>query len=183
MASLRVVNIVVTTDLEHELPLERITALLPNVEYNPETFPGLIMKIKEPKTSALLFTSGKVVCTGAKTIADAKAAINMIIGHLGKISIRISIIPTLKVQNMVGSGKLGFDLNLNEIMMRLNNVEYEPEQFPGLVYKMREPFHASFLLFTNGKIVCTGTKSEEEMETCLAQLLKELERAGQKAAA
>ena len=74
MKNIKVVNLVVTTDLKHKLQLEKIAYTLSNVEYNPEQFPGLVMRIKEPKTSALLFTSGKIVCTGAKDIEYAKKA-------------------------------------------------------------------------------------------------------------
>ena len=176
MASITVVNIVVTTSLEHTLHLEKIAATLPNTEYNPEQFPGLVMRIKEPKTSALLFTSGRVVCTGAKDISCAKESIRKIIDSLEKVNVKIMIEPILKVQNLVGSGELGVGINLNMLAMNLNNTEYEPEQFPGLVYKLEKPFHASFLLFSNGKIVCTGTKSREEMEQCLDQLVKDLKK-------
>jgi len=175
-ANLEVVNMVVTTDLKHKLNLEEIASKLSNTEYNPEQFPGLVMRIKEPKTSALLFSSGKVVCAGAKSIAEAERSVQKIIGFLKKINIKITVKPKLKVQNFVGAGQLDFDLNLNKLAMKLRNTEYEPEQFPGLVYKIKTPFYASFLLFSNGKIVCTGTKNEEEMEKCLEQLIKNLKR-------
>lgn len=180
MTKIKIVNLVVTTNLEHKLHLEKIVSTLPNVEYNPEQFPGLVMRIKEPKTSALLFTSGRVVCTGAKDMATAKKAVNKIVDILKKVNVKIKIGPILEIQNLVGAGELGFDLNLNELAMKLRNTEYEPEQFPGLVYKMKDPFHASFLLFSNGKIVCTGTKSEEEMKKCLEQLVDNLKKIGKK---
>ena len=176
MTKIRVVNLVVTTSLEHKLYLEKIASTLSNVEYNPEQFPGLVLRIKEPKTSSLLFTSGRVVCTGAKDMATAKKAIHKVIDSLKKVNVKIKIEPILKIQNLVGAGELGFNLNLNELAMKLRNTEYEPEQFPGLVYKMKDPFHSSFLLFSNGKIVCTGTKSEEEMKRCLEQLVKDLKK-------
>jgi len=181
MVDIKVVNLVVTTDLKHRLNLEKISSTLSNVEYNPEQFPGLVMRIREPETSALLFSSGKVVCTGARDIDSAREAVNKVIGHLKKVKIKIIVEPILKTQNLVGSGKLGFDLNLNWLAMKLHNVEYELEQFPGLVYKMTDPFHTSFLLFSNGKLVCTGTKSKEEMEKCLEQLVKDLKKTGKKA--
>lgn len=176
MATIRVVNLVITTDLEHSLNLEKIASTLSNVEYNPDQFPGLVMRIKEPKTSALLFSSGKVVSTGAKTIDDAKESIHKIIDALKRVDVKITIEPSLTIQNLVGSGAVGFGLDLNMLAMKLRNVEYEPEQFPGLVYKIKEPHRASFLLFSNGKIVCTGTKNEDEMKQCLGQLVKDLEK-------
>jgi len=180
MTKIRVVNLVVTTDLEHKLCLEKIASTLMSVEYNPEQFPGLVLRIKEPKTTALLFSSGKVVCTGARNMVDAKKAVHKIIDSLKKVNIRITIDPILKIQNLVGAGELGFNISLNVLAMKLQNTEYEPEQFPGLVYKIKDPFHASFLLFSNGKLVCTGTKSEKEMKICLEQLVKDLKKVNKK---
>ena len=176
MKDIKVVNLVVTTDLKHNLNLNEIASTLSHVEYNPEQFPGWVMRIKEPKTAALLFTSGKVVCTGAKDMNSAKKAICKIIDALKGMNVDITVEPKLAIQNLVGAGELGFDLNLNVLAMKLKNTEYEPEQFPGLVYKIKSPVKACFLLFSNGKIVCTGTKSEQEMNECLAQLVKDLKQ-------
>lgn len=173
--SIQVVNIVVSTSLEHDVPLEKMAATLPNTEYNPEQFPGLVIRIKEPKTSALIFSSGKVVCTGARTLADVDESIKKIIKSLEKINIKIKIEPQINIQNIVASGKVGMDLNLNTLAMKLDNTEYEPEQFPGLVYKIPEA-KATFLLFSNGKIVCTGTKSEDEVHKALEKLIENLKK-------
>ena len=168
---IEVVNIVVSTSLEHDVPLEKMAATLSNTEYNPEQFPGLVLRIKDPKTSALIFSSGKVVCTGARSMDKVDESIIKIIKSLEKIGIKIKIKPIIKVQNIVASGTVGMDLNLNTLAMKLDNVEYEPEQFPGLVYKLLEA-KATFLLFSNGKVVCTGTKSEEAVHSALAKLKK-----------
>lgn len=172
---IRVVNIVVSTSLEHDIPLEKMAAVLPNTEYNPEQFPGLVIRIKDPKTSALIFSSGKVVCTGAKSLDKVDESIIQIIAALKKINIDIIIKPVITVQNIVGSGAIGMDLNLNKLAMKLDNTEYEPEQFPGLVYKLMEA-KATFLLFSNGKIVCTGTKSEEQMLAAVDKLVEVLKK-------
>ncbi|MBI5389113.1 TATA-box-binding protein [Candidatus Woesearchaeota archaeon] len=173
--SITVVNIVVSTSLEHDIPLEKMAATLSNTEYNPEQFPGLVIRVKEPKTSALVFSSGKVVCTGAKSMDKVEESIKKIIKSLEKIGIKIKIKPVIKIQNIVASGSVGMDLNLNVLAMKLGNVEYEPEQFPGLVYKLDEA-KATFLLFSNGKVVCTGTKSEEEVHAALDLLIKNLKK-------
>jgi transcription initiation factor TFIID TATA-box-binding protein len=170
VAEATIVNMVISTSLEEHINLDKLASTLPNTEYNPEQFPGLIMRIKDPKTSALIFTSGRVVCTGARNIEDAEKSIQKIIESLKKIKVIIKIKPILNVQNMVASGALGYDLNLNKLAISLKNVEYEPEQFPGLVYKIKKP-KTSFLLFGNGKIVVTGIKSQED----LAESLKVLE--------
>lgn len=172
---IKVVNIVVSTSLEHDIPLEKMAATLSNTEYNPEQFPGLVIRIKDPKTSALIFSSGKVVCTGARTMENVKKSIKQIIQSLEKINVKITIEPEIKIQNIVASGTVGMDLNLNTLAMKLDNTEYEPEQFPGLVYKLAEA-KATFLLFSNGKIVCTGTKSEEEVYEALDKLISNLKK-------
>ncbi len=173
--NIKVVNIVVSTDLEHAIPLEKMAATLSNTEYNPEQFPGLVIRIKEPKTSALIFSSGKVVCTGARTIDKVHESIKKIIKSLKKIGINIKIQPKVNIQNIVASGSVGMDLNLNILAMKLHNTEYEPEQFPGLVYKLTEA-RATFLLFSNGKVVCTGTKSESAVKEALDKLIKNLKK-------
>ncbi|MFH1211694.1 MAG: TATA-box-binding protein [Candidatus Woesearchaeota archaeon] len=168
-----VVNIVVSTSLEHDIPLEKMAATLSNTEYNPEQFPGLVIRIKDPKTSALIFSSGKVVCTGARSLEKVEESIQKIIESLRKIDINIKIKPKINVQNIVASGSIGMDLNLNTLAMKLENTEYEPEQFPGLVYKLMQA-KATFLLFSNGKVVCTGTKSKEEVDAALVKLVETL---------
>jgi transcription initiation factor TFIID TATA-box-binding protein len=173
--TIQVVNIVVSTSLEHDIPLEKMAATLSNTEYNPEQFPGLVIRIRDPKTSALIFSSGKVVCTGARSMDKVEESIEKIIKSLKKIGIDIKIKPKITIQNIVASGSVGMDLNLNVLAMKLDNTEYEPEQFPGLVYKLDEA-KATFLLFSNGKIVCTGTKSEEEVHLALDKLIINLKK-------
>jgi len=179
---IKVVNIVVSSSLEHDIPLEKMAATLSNTEYNPEQFPGLVIRIKEPKTSALIFSSGKIVCTGARNMKEVEESIQKIISSLKKINVKITIEPVINIQNIVASGNIGMDLNLNTLAMKLDNTEYEPEQFPGLVYKVnvdtgkKKSFRATFLLFSNGKVVCTGTKSEEEVGLALDQLIVNLKK-------
>jgi len=174
-SKIKIQNIVVSTSLEHDIPLIKLAEVLPNTEYNPEQFPGLVMRIKTPKTSALIFSSGKVVCTGAKSITKVRESIGKIIENLRKIRIKIKIKPKINIQNMVASGTINMDLNLNSLAMKLENTEYEPEQFPGLVYKLPGT-RATFLLFSNGKIVCTGTRSETKLREAVAKLVTNLRK-------
>lgn len=174
-SEIKIVNIVISASLEHVIPLEKMAATLSNTEYNPEQFPGLVMRIKEPKTSALIFSSGKIVCTGARTMEKVEESVGKIIKSLEKINVKITVKPDIKIQNVVASGTVGFDLNLNTLAMKLDNTEYEPEQFPGLVYKLPEA-KATFLLFSNGKVVCTGTKSEEAVHRALDKLIENLKK-------
>ena len=179
---IQVVNIVVSSSLEHDIPLEKMATALSNTEYNPEQFPGLVIRIKDPKTSALIFSSGKIVCTGARSMEKVEECIKKIIKSLEKINVKITVKPEVTVQNIVASGSVGMDLNLNSLAMKLENTEYEPEQFPGLVYKLNvkdekgKVFKATFLLFTNGKVVCTGTKSENNVHRALDKLIVNLKK-------
>jgi transcription initiation factor TFIID TATA-box-binding protein len=102
-------------------------------------------------------------------------SIRKIIKSLEKIHVKIKGEPEVKIQNIVAAGSVGMDLNLNVLAMKLENTEYEPEQFPGLVYKLPEK-KATFLLFSNGKVVCTGTKSEEEVNKALDKLIENLKK-------
>ncbi len=170
-----VVNIVISAALGHDIPLEKMAATLSNTEYNPEQFPGLVLRIKEPKTSALIFSSGKIVCTGARNLEEVHQSIRKIIKTLEKINIKIKKEPEISIQNMVAAGSIGMDLNLNVLAMKLDNVEYEPEQFPGLVYKIPS-VNSTFLLFSNGKIVCTGTKSKEAVYAAVEKLIDNLKK-------
>lgn len=172
---IKIQNIVASASLEKDIPLIKLAEALPNTEYNPEQFPGLVMRIKEPKTSALIFSSGKIVCTGAKSMAKVKEAVKKIIQNIEKIRIKITVDPKIQVQNMVASGSIGMDLNLNALALELENTEYEPEQFPGLVYKLPGT-RATFLLFSNGKIVCTGTRSEFKLREAVDKLAKVLSK-------
>ena len=122
---IEVVNIVVSTSLEHDVPLEKMAATLSNTEYNPEQFPGLVIRIKDPKTSALIFSSGKVVCTGAKSMDKVEESIEKIIKSLEKIGIKITIKPEITIQNIVASGSVGMDLNLNTLALKLEKGELE----------------------------------------------------------
>lgn len=171
--NITVVNIVVSSSLGKDIPLERMAATLPNTEYNPEQFPGLVIKFREPGTSALIFSSGNIVCTGANTLDEVDDSLDLIVEAVEKIDVEIEITPEYEVQNIVASGNIGADLNLNVLAMQLDNTEYEPEQFPGLVYKL-DKARATFLLFSNGKIVCTGTKHEDMVHESVDLLMKNL---------
>ncbi len=170
-------NVVVSASIHRDLPLERLATQLEHAEYNPEQFPGLILKIDEPKASSLLFSSGKVICTGTKSIEEARLAIKAIIKKVEALGLKVTGEPDIEVTNMVASGSVGGKLNINEIIFEFENTEYEPEQFPGLVYHLPDS-HITFLLFGTGKVVITGAKSEKEIMESVHILRKQLLDAG-----
>ena len=172
----KIQNIVATASLGKPVPLTKLARTQPNTEYNPETFPGLVLRIKEPKSAVLIFSSGNIVCTGTKSVSQVRAVIDSVIKQLKKINVKITVKPKITVQNIVASGSIDLKLNLNFLALEMENTEYEPEQFPGLVYKLIEP-NATFLLFSNGKLVCTGTKNKQQLESSMEQLLKNVKQA------
>ena len=171
---------VASASLGTELDLPAIAISLEGAEYEPERFPGLIYRLKEPKTATLLFRSGKVVCTGAKSVEQVKVAIDKVINQLEKIGIHIKTEPKIEVQNIVASSDLGQSINLNAIAITLGleRVEYEPEQFPGLVYRLDLP-KVVLLLFGSGKLVCTGARKPQDVEDAVDKITVELRAAGQ----
>ncbi len=179
MAKIKIENVVASTSLGGELDLQAIALALGGAEYEPEQFPGLIYRLKEPKTATLLFRSGKVVCTGAKSIDQVGEAIDIVAGQIKDAGIRIEGKPIIEVQNIVASSDLGQEINLNAIAISLGleKVEYEPEQFPGLVYRLDEP-KVVVLLFGSGKLVCTGARKPEDVERAVDKITEELKAAG-----
>ena len=175
-SSYKVQNIVATASLGKPVPLTKLARTQPNTEYNPETFPGLVLRVKEPKSAVLVFSSGNLVCTGTKSISQVRQVIDAVIKQLKKINVNITTKPKITVQNIVASGTIELKLNLNFLALEMENTEYEPEQFPGLVYKLVDPT-ATFLLFSNGKLVCTGTKNKGQLEDSMSQLLKNVKTA------
>lgn len=174
--SLKIQNIVATTALGKPVSLTKLARTQGNTEYNPEQFPGLVLRVKKPKSAVLVFSSGKLVCTGTKSIAQVKEVIQSVIRQLKKINVKITEKPKVEVQNIVASGSINMNLNLNLLALELENTEYEPEQFPGLVYKLIEP-NTTFLLFSNGKLVCTGTKNRQQLDESMSQLIKNVKEA------
>lgn len=178
----KIQNVVVSANIFATLPLEKLAVVLDNSDYTPETFPGLIYKVEDEnlsfkKASFLLFSSGRVICAGTKSIKDSKAAVQHVVEDLKDVGIEITKKPQITVQNMVASGSVGGKLNLNEIVFLFENTEYEPEQFPGLVYKLKGEDvlqNITFLLFGTGKIVIAGAKSEKEIKESVVFLRDQL---------
>ena len=157
---INVVNVVASASLDQKIDLLAILKVFRNVEYRPKQFPGLVFRLKRPKTATLIFGSGKMVCTGAKSEKMARRAVNKVVRELKNNGIIILGKPSITIQNMVASANLHGSIDLETAADILDNVMYEPEQFPGLIYRMKDP-KTVLLLFASGKLVCTGAKSEE----------------------
>merc|ERR1712100_715254 len=140
-------NIVSTVSLGCTLNLKDIALKARNAEYNPRRFAAVIMRIREPKTTALMFASGKMVCTGAKSEAMSQLAAKKYVRVVQKCGMPAEF-QDFKVQNMVGSCDVQFPIRL-EVLAHSHSIfcSYEPEIFPGLIYKMKSPRLFSLSLF------------------------------------
>jgi transcription initiation factor TFIID TATA-box-binding protein len=155
-------NIVATVNLDCRLDLKTIALHARNAEYNPKRFAAVIMRIREPKTPALIFASGKMVVTGAKSEDDSKLASRKYARIIQKLGFNAKF-TDFKIQNIVGSCDIKFPIRLEGLASRHHNFSsYEPELFPGLIYRMMKP-KIVLLIFVSGKIVLTGAKVREEI--------------------
>ncbi|MCK4668944.1 TATA-box-binding protein [Candidatus Bathyarchaeota archaeon] len=167
-------NVVASATLNQKIDLGAVVKGFPGVEYRPEQFPGLVFRLKRPKTATLIFNSGKMVCTGAKSEKESRRAVRKVVKELKKGGIIIISKPEMKIQNIVASASLGGTIDLEQAPYSLGKTMYEPEQFPGLIYRMAEP-KVVILLFASGKLVCTGAKREQDVYTAVHKLHKILE--------
>jgi|HubBroStandDraft_2_1064218.scaffolds.fasta_scaffold86594_2 transcription initiation factor TFIID TATA-box-binding protein len=176
---IRIENVVASTSLGLELDLITIAFQLDGAEYDPAQFPGLIYRMKDPKTAILLFHSGKVVCTGGKSSSQVERSIATISAQLRKGGTKVERNPKIEIQNIVATSDLGSELDLNivAVTLGLDRVEYEPEQFPGLVYRINEP-RVVLLLFSSGKMVCTGARRPRDLALAVEKIRHELQSAG-----
>lgn len=155
-------NVVASASVDQKMDLNEITRTFPDVEYHPDQFPGLVFRLKSPKTATLIFTSGKMVCTGAKSEEMSRKAVQTVVQRLRKGGIKIKKDAVVEIQNIVASINLGGKIHLEQAARTLPRSMYEPEQFPGLIHRMLDP-KTVILLFSSGKLVCTGAKKEPDV--------------------
>lgn len=155
-------NIVSTVNLNCKLDLKKIALHARNAEYNPKRFAAVIMRIREPRTTALIFSSGKMVCTGAKSEEDSRLAARKYARIIQKLGFPAKFLD-FKIQNMVGSCDVKFPIRLEGLVLTHGSFSsYEPELFPGLIYRMVKP-RIVLLIFVSGKVVLTGAKVRQEI--------------------
>ncbi|TKJ26526.1 MAG: TATA-box-binding protein [Hadesarchaea archaeon B3_Hades] len=176
----KIQNIVLSVTYEDtEFNLEKVAKLLDGARYDPESFPGVIYKSGHPRASFLIFASGKMNCVGASSMSDAKQAIWKLTRKLRKAHIKVKTEPKVKVQNIVASVDFGRKFDLEHIARSFENTEYEPEVFPGLVFRLDDP-KVVVLLFVSGKGVCAGAKSIKDVKKATQKINKILPRKSEK---
>ena len=162
-------NVVASVTLGQKINLLDIMKVFRNVEYRPKQFPGLVFRLKRPKTATLIFGSGKMVCKGAKSEKQARSAVMKVVRELKTNGIIILGKPKIVVQNIVSSANLHGQIDLETAVDIMDNVMYEPEQVPGLIYRMAEP-KVVLLVFASGKLVITGAKREEQVHEAVEKI-------------
>ena len=167
-------NVVASATVDQKMDLNDITKKFPDVEYHPDQFPGLVFRLKSPKTATLIFTSGKMVCTGAKSEQMSKNAVKTVVEKLRKGNVKVKKNAIVTIQNIVASINLGGKIHLEQAARTLPRSMYEPEQFPGLIHRMLDP-KTVILIFASGKLVCVGAKLETEIHRSVHQIHSLLE--------
>ncbi|MDD3178093.1 MAG: TATA-box-binding protein [Candidatus ainarchaeum sp.] len=173
MSNYTIVNLVASSNLGQTLDLYNLAAAIPDVEYEPEQFPGAIFKLKEPKVSLLLFKNGKIIISGASSEKDIVAGIKKATKLIGEIekNVKIKASPKYEIVNLVATSSLNKTIDLFQAAVTLDDIEYEPEQFPGAIIRLYNP-KITLLLFKNGKLICAGAKSEDDINKSVNKIKK-----------
>ena len=174
--SLKIENIVASGIIADSIDLNEVSKKVKNCELNTKRFPGAVYRIEKPKIASLIFSSGKVVLTGIRDKQALAEGLNIIMKSLKSAGVKTHKEPKVAITNIVCSYDIGKSINLNKVVITLNleNIEYEPEQFPGLVYRIKDPKIVA-LLFSSGKIILTGGKNLEDIKKGLDFLEQKLE--------
>ncbi len=167
-------NVVASATIDQKLDLKDVQKKFPDVEWHPDTFPGAVFRLKNPRTATLLFRTGKMVCTAAKSEELARKAVKTVVEKLRKGGIKIKKDATVTIQNIVASINLGGKISLEQAARTLPRSMYEPEQFPGVIHRMIDP-KTVILIFASGKLVCTGCKTEKDVYRAVNNLHNMLE--------
>ncbi len=180
---IKIENVVASASLEHGIDLQAVVKAFPSIEYRPDVFPGLVFRTKRPRTANLIFRTGKMVCIGAKSAKEARKALKRVVRKLKKRGMVIRGKLRIKIQNIVASVILGGKVDLEGVYEVAGKtglggrMMYEPEQFPGLIYRMENP-KAVIPIFSSGKLVCTGATKEEEVHRAVKKLRQKLDENG-----
>ncbi|WP_319642013.1 TATA-box-binding protein [Methanovulcanius yangii] len=171
-ASLKIENIVASGKIADSLDLDDITSRLDTCTLDRKKFPGAVYHIADPKIVALLFSSGKIVLTGIHNPQEFTYGCATLSENLRRIGATLIDAPKVAITNMVCSYDTGTPINLNKMMLTFNleNIEYEPEQFPGLVYRLEDP-NIVLLVFSSGKIILTGGKNIEDVKRAIDRMM------------
>jgi len=174
-----IANAVGSGDLNTELALDALEADLttPYVEYDPSNYHGLYLRPEENGPLITVYRSGKYIVSGCSSFEELHRTNDSFVDEFNELGIAEDGQNTgFSVQNVVCTGNLetGVQLNTLSISLGLESIEYEPEQFPGLIYRPAD-FDAVLLIFANGKVVITGSKDLATAESAFLHLQSKIQ--------
>jgi transcription initiation factor TFIID TATA-box-binding protein len=172
-AEIKICNVVASVDFRQRLPLSAVKKAFPTVSGPRSRFPGVVVKLDRPKTANLIFSTGKMICTGSSSEYGARTAVKKLVLSLRRRGVKLREKPKVRIQNVVALVNFKRNINLERVAKTLTGTIYEPEQFPGLIYQMENPKTVA-LLFSNGKAVLTGARNRAEVEAAVKRLEKSL---------
>lgn len=161
MTEVKVVNMVAMAILSAPLDLEEMEKVLPNSEQCKSAAKWLKYRLGPEKKYIAFYKSGKFLITGVRSRKEVYALVDKVVDELMRYGMEVNV-TAVKVNNIVLEGELDLQVGLESIIRMLDagKASYEPEQFPGLVYK---DWGVSFLLFSSGKFIITGVKDERDI--------------------
>ena len=179
MVDIIVENIIASAKIADELDIHKIAEKIPGFMYDPTEFLGLTLKLDEPNVAILLLPNGKAICTGAKKNEDIESSIKLVVNKFKNNNIKTNSKTNIETQNIIVTSDLKKELNLNSISKGLmyENISYEPDKLPGLVYKM-DDIGAVLLIFSSGKIVCTGVKNLDDASKAMEMIKEKISSIG-----
>lgn len=169
-------DVTVTMDIGVDIPLDEMLSGEDDAEYEAENSKGVVYRIKEPRATALIFSSGKIVCTGTKSIREAEEAVHRVVEKIKELGVEVPSEPEMKIEKIVAAFRLKDIINLEELASKLEGARYDTEKLPGIVCRTDEPT-AEFLILER-KIICTCGKSIKEVQAAMKKLKEKLEKAG-----
>jgi len=186
---IKVQNIVAAFTLEKGLDLEKIRVsfakecFFETLQDKRYTFRVVALRIRKPRITLLVYRTGKVVCTGAKTIKDAKQSADYFINRLRKLGFTATKKLEARIQNIVATADLKIPVDMEKLLDCFHSEKqframYEPEQFPAAIvrFPVTQGAIATILLFSNGKVVCVGLTTLEQVNEAICQINSKLEK-------
>jgi transcription initiation factor TFIID TATA-box-binding protein len=167
-----IVNVVATATIGESVRLDEL-ADLPFITYNPSRYFCAYFKDESMEAKVSIFTSGKMIAVGAKNEQSAKRDLQHVIQVLSKLGIVKRSKPRVTVRNIVVTVELDTPVHLEELQDLIPGLVYEPEQFPGAIFRPVNS-DATVLIFGSGKLVVAGIKSEASIDTDVQTVLREL---------
>lgn len=179
MAKIKIENIVAYAQVSELLDIKFLSEKIAGSSYNPDEFDGLSVKYDEDKLAVIVLSNGKVVCTGSKSIEEATEKIKKITSQIKKIGFEVKKNYDIQIENIIASADFKKELHLASIAtgLALQNVDYHPEEFPGLIYRM-DDICTVLIVFSSGKVVCTGAKNIDDASNSIKKIEEKLSSIG-----